>query len=424
MKIGYACLTVSVPGTDIRGCIAKNANNENLYDIISMNLDSLMNILIYNVKNGIRLFRISSDLIPFSSSVINKLEWQKIFKSRFFEIGEYIRNNQLRVSMHPGQYTVLNSLNEDVAKRAVDDLLYHCDVLDLMECDNSCKIILHIGGAYDNKQKAIERFKENYIKLDARIKKRLIIENDDRIFNISEVLDIANQLKIPVVYDNLHNYANPYDESITDLQWIKQCSSTWTKMDGNQKIHYSEQDKGKKAGSHSQTISLSEFLHFYQNISSSDADIMLEVKDKNISAVKCINAVSDKRKISALEDEWARYKYSVLEKSHKHYLEIRNLIKDKNSYPVMEFYSLIEEALKMQGSVNSSINAFEHVWGYFKDKADDKEKKKIQALIENYKSGTSVNIENDSIKVKSFLMKLSEKYNEAYLLNSYYFYLQ
>ncbi|MFA5151790.1 MAG: hypothetical protein WC554_04430, partial [Clostridia bacterium] len=119
MKIGYACLTVSVPGTDIRGCIAKNANNENLYDIILMNLDSLMNILIYNVKNGIRLFRISSDLIPFGSSVINKLEWQKIFKSRFLEIGEYIRNNQLRVSMHPGQYTVLNSLNEDVAKRAV-----------------------------------------------------------------------------------------------------------------------------------------------------------------------------------------------------------------------------------------------------------------------------------------------------------------
>ena len=78
----------------------------------------------------------------------------------------------------------------------------------------------------------------------------------------------------------------------------------------------------------------------------------------------------------------------------------------------------------MEGAVNSSINAFEHVWGYFKDKADDKEKKKIQALIENYKSGTSVNIENDSIKVKSFLMKLSEKYNEAYLLNSYYFYLQ
>ncbi|MDD4543935.1 MAG: hypothetical protein PHY13_09225, partial [Clostridia bacterium] len=111
MKIGYACLTVAVADTDMKSCIAKNATNENLKSIISNNLQSLLNMLIYNVKNDIKLLRISSDLIPFGSSSINKLEWQHIFKNEFEQIGEYIRNNELRVSMHPGQYTVLNSVN-------------------------------------------------------------------------------------------------------------------------------------------------------------------------------------------------------------------------------------------------------------------------------------------------------------------------
>jgi len=423
MKIGYACLTAGVPGTEMKGCIAKNANNENLQNIISINLDSLINILKYNVDNNIRLFRISSDLIPFGSSDINKLEWKKIFGQRLTDIGTYIKNNNLRVSMHPGQYTVLNSLNDEVVKKAEDDLKYHCDILDLMQLDNTNKIVLHIGGAYEDKEKALQRFTDNFSKLETRIKNRLIIENDDKIFNIKEVLELANQLGIPAVYDNLHNYANSYKKDISDLEWIKECSLTWKKCDGPQKIHYSQQDKCKKTGSHSKSILLNDFLSFYHNLKQYDIDIMLEVKDKNISAVKCINTASTDYNISVLEKEWARYKYSVLEKSHKHYLEIRNLIKDKSSYPAIKFYTLIEESLNMEGSANSYINAFEHVWGYFKQKADDKEKMKIQMLLENYKYSQSGKESDNIAKVKSFLMKLSKKYDETYLLNSYYFHI-
>ncbi|MFA5341280.1 MAG: UV DNA damage repair endonuclease UvsE [Clostridia bacterium] len=423
MRIGYACLTVGVPGTEMKGCIAKNANNDNLSSIISSNLDSLMNMLKYNVKNGIHLFRISSDLIPFGSSDINKLEWKDIFKDRLSEIGMFIKNNNIRVSMHPGQYTVLNSINNDVVKRAVRDLEYHCDVLDLMQLDSTCKIILHIGGAYDDREKAVERFKNNYIKLKARIKERLIIENDDKVFNVKEVLDIAKQLSIPVVYDNLHNYANPYKKEVSDLEWISECSKTWKLPDGCQKIHYSQQNSNKKSGSHSSSIAICEFLSFHENIIEYDIDIMLEVKDKNISAIKCINAVSKDKKITVLEEEWAKYKYSILERSHKHYLQLRNLIKNKASYPVKDFYALIEEALNMEATVNSAVNAFEHVWGYFKYKADEKEKQKMQALLNSFKNTMGRTTENDLSRIKSFLMKLSEKYNETYLMNSYYFYI-
>lgn len=418
MKIGYACLTVAVADTDMKSCIAKNATNENLKSIISNNLQSLLNMLIYNVKNDIKLLRISSDLIPFGSSSINKLEWQHIFKNEFEQIGEYIRNNELRVSMHPGQYTVLNSVNDLVVQRAIDDLKYHCDILDLMQMDSSHKIILHIGGAYNDKLDAINRFIKNYTALDARIKKRLIIENDDKIYNIREVLDISRKISIPVVYDNLHNYANPYDKNVSDKEWIIECSSTWEKEDGNQKIHYSQQDNNKKTGSHSPTIHINEFLSFYNHIKECDTDIMLEVKDKNISAIKCINLLSKKKNIKYLEQEWSRYNYSVLEKSHKDYLDIRQMLKDKSAYPVKEFYCKIEDALNLGESIPSAVNALQHVWGYFKNKAEEKEKKKIQKLMEDYTKGLF-----PLYKVKSFLYALTLKYNDSYLIQSYFFHI-
>ena len=89
MKIGYASLTYGVPETSLKTCIAKNATNERLREIISHNLRSLSTILDYNYKNGIKMFRISSSLIPFASSPINKLDWWNLFKKEL-EIFSYL----------------------------------------------------------------------------------------------------------------------------------------------------------------------------------------------------------------------------------------------------------------------------------------------------------------------------------------------
>jgi UV DNA damage endonuclease len=70
--------------------------------------------------------------------------------------------------------------------------------------------------------------------------------------------------------------------------WINECRKTWLAKDGTQKVHYSQQAQGKKAGSHSESIKVEEFLDFYKSLGRDDLDIMLEVKDKNLSAVRCI----------------------------------------------------------------------------------------------------------------------------------------
>lgn len=416
MNIGYACLAIGVPYTDQKSCILKNASEEKLIELISYNLNSLENIIDYNIKNNIKLFRISSGIIPFGSSSVNKVKWWDIFAPQFFQIGQKIKNSGMRVSMHPGQYTVLNSPNQDVVDRAVDDLRYHNQVLDSFGVGEEHKIILHIGGIYNNKEEAIKRFIKNYIELDDLIKQRVVIENDDKSYNINDVLKISKILDVPVVFDNLHNQINSYGSNKNDYYWIDECRKTWQEKDGCQKVHYSQQNFLKKPGSHSESIRINEFINFYKGLEREDLDIMLEVKDKNLSAIKCINCTTIHQSIKNLEMEWSRYKYKILENSPVHYTEIRKLLVDKKSYQAIPFYTLIEKGLERESTIGNSINAALHIWGYFKDIALDKEKESFLNKIENYKKGKI------SLKtIKSSLWKMSVKYNQSYLLNSYYF---
>lgn len=301
MKIGYACQTIGIPKTGFKRCTMKNASEETLTSLISHNLDSLDHIMDYNIANNIWLFRITSDLIPFGSSPVNQLEWWDIFRDQLAFIGKKAKESGMRISMHPGQYTVLNSPDELVVERAVKDLLYYTRLLEALDPSQENKIVLHIGGAYGDKNTAMNRFVENYNKLDTAIQKHLVIENDDRIYNIGEVMEISRLTGAPVVFDVLHHAINPDSDNKDIYDWIAQCRNTWKPEDGNQKIHYSEQNTLKKLGSHSETISLVTFQNFINGLEGIKPDIMLEVKDKNLSAVKCLNLVAENRSILRLE---------------------------------------------------------------------------------------------------------------------------
>ncbi len=108
MNIGYAFLTVGVFGVKQRTCMIKNATPDILMSLIQSNLAALDKIIDYNIKNNIRLFRISSDIIPFGSHPINTLKWWEILGNQLKEIGKKALCGGIRLSMHPGQYTVLN----------------------------------------------------------------------------------------------------------------------------------------------------------------------------------------------------------------------------------------------------------------------------------------------------------------------------
>lgn len=415
MRIGYACLTRGIPYTDIKGTVQKNATEARLRELIAHNLASLDRMLDYNRASGIHMLRISSDIIPFGSSPVNTLQWDKEFEEELTALGRKFTDYDIRASMHPGQYTVINSPRLEVVDRAILDLEYHVKFLEALGTDPTNKIILHVGGVYGDKRTAMGVFSENWKKLQDPIKSRLVIENDDRSYSIEDVLELGAKNGIPVVFDNLHHQVNGNGGS--DLTWIREASKTWKQNDGVQKIHYSQQDNNKNPGAHSGTINVADFLKYIDDISGINFDIMLEVKDKNLSAVKTLNALGSKDIIS-LETEWSRYKYKVLENSPRIYQEIRELLKDKSSYPVVEFYKLLDQALDTIPTTGTSVNAMEHIWGYFKDVADEKERTWYSKTIDSVSNSLS---SNSTAKKK--LWAMVEKYDEKYLKNSYYFHL-
>ena len=141
---------------------------------------------------------------------------------------------------------------------------------------------------------------------------------------------------------------------------------------------------------------------------------MMEVKDKNLSAIKCINAIASP-KIQRLEKEWGRYKYLVLEHSPTGYHAIRELLKNKHAYPVVEFYRLIDEAMLTTIKPGNAVNAAQHLWGYFKDSADENTRLGFGKNIDKVSKGES------TIPLKRLLRKLAHVEKQQYLLDSLYF---
>lgn len=414
MNIGYACLPFFIPGPGFRSLRKNNVNPDTLREVISHNLNQLDRIIDYNGLRGIHLFRITSDLIPFGSSPLNSLDWGEEFRGEWEGIGQKIREFGIRVSMHPGQYTVLNSPNPKVVENAISDLAYHAKVLDLLGMEPSSKIVLHVGGVYGDRGEALRRFALQFRGLSEDSKRRLILENDDRSFTIGDVLNLAGKIGIPVVYDNLHDEINPTDLSIPSSEWIHRAAQSWKPVDGPQKIHYSQQAANKPRGAHSETIFIDRFLDFISDVG--DADVMLEVKDKDRSAIKCSNCLRRDPEIRHLEEEWFRYKFLVLEHDPHVYRDIQALLKDKSGYPALPFYHLIEKALLTSVFPGRAKNALEHMAGFISRKLSEQERELLRKNIQKARNG-AISIE----KVKMTLSSFSTRFEEESMLFPYYF---
>lgn len=414
--VGYACKLIGVPHTAIRSLTLKNAEHDALLEVASHNLAALQRMVEYNRCAGIRLFRISSDIIPFASHPDVDFPWRSLCAAELERAGKAIAAAGLRVSMHPGQYTVLNSPDSGVAERAIADVVYHADFMDALGAGPEAKIVLHVGGVYGDREAARRRFAERFRSLPDHAARRIVLENDERSYAIDTVCELAARLNIPAVLDVFHHALLPPTGGGALEYWLRAARKTWRRADGRQKIHYSQQLAGGKPGMHSHTIRVREFLDFHRTLPDLPLDIMLEVKDKNISALKCAHCLAPRLPRSALTEAWAWYKYAVLEHDAAAYGRIRSLL--KNPHPAaIDFYAEAEAALARPATAGGVANAAEHVWGYFKDKADARERKRFEALLARAHEPTG------NAALKRHLLALAERYGESYVMNSLYLYL-
>ncbi len=289
MRVGYPCINTGIGCTTNSTFRLASFSEEKLIETVRGNIACLSRILEYNLENGFLFFRISSDLVPFASHPVCKVDWQGIFKKEFSEIGKFIRKSGMRISMHPDQFVLLNSPKEDVVERSVAELEYHCQVLDLMGLGQDAKVQIHVGGVYGDKESAVGRFCERYMKLPAVIRKRLAIENDDRLYCLADSVEISKQVKIPLIFDSFHHECLNRGESRREALLL--AKKTWKKADGIPMTDYSSQQKGGRRGKHSQAIDIRHFRDYIDETKGIDFDIMLEIKDKEKSAKKALKII-------------------------------------------------------------------------------------------------------------------------------------
>lgn len=191
--------------------------------------------------------------------------------------------------MHPGQYTLINTPKERVLENSIEELKYHCDVLDCMGLGRTSKIQIHVGGVYGDKKSAKQRFIQNYNKLPEEIKKRLVIENDEKSYSLRDCLDISEDIEIPIIFDSFHHSCLNNGESNPEA--IEKAGGTWKEEDGILMTDYSSQEPNTRVGTHARYIDIEHFRKYLDETQDFDFDIMLEIKDKEKSALKAIKEI-------------------------------------------------------------------------------------------------------------------------------------
>ena len=284
MKIGYPCLNRSLGCTSGRTFRLASYSPERLVETVRLNLDCLGRLLEYNLDHGLLFLRITSDLVPFASHPVCAFPWHEQFAARFAALGSVIRAGSMRISMHPDQFTLINSPNEDIFRRSAAELAYHARVLDLMGLDKTARIQIHAGGVYNDKPAGSDRFCRRFERLPEAARRRLVVENDDRLYGLADCLEISRRTGVPVLFDSFHHQLHNRGEDMAAA--LAMAAATWKKGDGPPMVDYSSQKKDARAGSHTESIDLRHFARFVATTAGTDFDIMLEIKDKERSALR------------------------------------------------------------------------------------------------------------------------------------------
>lgn len=301
MRIGYPCINTTIGCKSGRTFRLKSYSEDRLIETVENNLACLDAILRFNLRHNLLFFRITSDLVPFGSHPICRFNWQRHFRKQLKAIGDFIKYNNMRISMHPDQFTVINSVDESVSEKSVRELAYHAEVLDLMKLDTSARIQIHVGGVYGDRERSRKRFVKRFEDLDEEIKRRLVVENDDKRYGLNDCIQIHDITGIPVLFDLFHHEINNSGETIREA--FELFMKTWRKKDGLPMVDYSSQQGGKRRGKHVETLDLDQFRSFLEFTRPFDYDLMLEIKDKEQSALQAREiALHDNRFLATLRD--------------------------------------------------------------------------------------------------------------------------
>lgn len=297
IRIGYACINTQLRNFDIftsRNLILSTVKSKGIDYVKQLaldNIDDLLKILIWNEAHGIRFFRISSCIFPHlgNPKLMDNSNYNLDFaKDKLKIVGKFAKHFNHRLTSHPGQFVQLGSPNHEVVKQSITDLTNHVRLFKMMNYtpNDGSVLIIHGGGTFGDKEKTLQRWKENYLKLHNDIRKYIVLENDEINYGVMDLLPFCEELQIPFCLDIFHNKISKNKVHITK-KLMRRIFNTWFINGLIPKIHVSEQQQDLRFGAHSKTLNrVPKYVFKLPIMLQTPLDIMLEVKDKEVSVLK------------------------------------------------------------------------------------------------------------------------------------------
>jgi UV DNA damage repair endonuclease len=259
-KIGFACKWIDHPGqcdgikaTD--DCKkyntgsttvawlnrqSKNIAEEKLWALMEQNINSIQ-LLVERVgalDENLRMVRLSSDILPVYTEPSWSWFWRlpdvRAYCERSFaRVGDLARKNRVRLSFHPGQFTVLASDNPNIVNRSIEEFEYHADMARWMGYGQSFqdfKINVHISG-----RQGPAGIKRALARLSPEARNCITIENDEITWGIDASLELCDDLAL--VLDIHHHWVKTGEYIEADDDRIKRVIDSWRGV--QPVIHYS-----------------------------------------------------------------------------------------------------------------------------------------------------------------------------------------
>lgn len=273
------------------------------------NLTNTLRIMRHAEASDIKMYRITSKLVPLATHE-QVIDWNYIWEmeKEFQLIKDFIQKHDMRISAHPDHFTLLTSNRKEVIEASIRDLVYHDAVLTGMGLEpERGKLVLHVGGTYKNKSKAIDTFISNFTALPKNLKKRIILENDDKSYTASETLSLCQMLQIPMVFDVHHHLCNPDGLSLEDL--LCPIFDTWKGQKLIPKVHFSSPKSPSQLRNHADYIDSSSFYEFLMEAKKLDRDfdVMLEAKSKDKALFQLVEDLRQYKNIHFLNEACFEY---------------------------------------------------------------------------------------------------------------------
>jgi UV DNA damage endonuclease len=256
-------------------------------ELAEANIRDMIEIIKWNHKNGVTLYRMSSSMFPWMSeyNLTDIPNWQTI-ENLLKGAGTLAKKYGQRLTFHPGPFNVLASPSEKNVLKAIRELDQHAFLMDVMGLpkDHTSAINIHVGGTYEDKEATKRRFAENFKRLHPSTQARLVLENDDKPaqYSVQDLHDIWSMCGTPVTFDYHHHRC--YEDPMPEEDALRLAAETWP-TGIRQLCHYSS---AKKLHEDASSIIRAHADYVYEHIETygMDLDIELEAKAKELALIK------------------------------------------------------------------------------------------------------------------------------------------